>query len=86
MLGANLLHLVYFTKVLLPQLQPNRSAILTIGSGIRAIPAPGMNLYSATKQFVYQFTSAVAQEKNGIDLLVYEPGAVATKMTKEMGE
>lgn len=85
MVGANLLQVVYMAKVMVKQMEPKRSAILTIGSGIRAIPAPGMNLYSATKWFVYQFSKSIATELN-LDVLVYEPGAVATKMTKDMDQ
>ena len=64
-------------------LKRRRSAILTIGSGIRAIPAPGLNLYSSTKQFLYYLTKSMAYElkDSNLDLLCYEPGGVDTKMT-----
>ena len=66
----------------------SETAILVIGSGIRAIPAPGMNLYSTTKNFVYYLCKCIGYEQvktdSKVKVLCYEPGGVATKMTKDL--
>ena len=53
-----------------------KSAVLVTGSSIRGFEAPGINLYSATKQFVSYISRAGNYElkKHGIDMMVFEPG------------
>ena len=55
MLAVNALHVVYCLKVLLSTLmdkRQTRSGVLMIGSSIRVFEPPGINLYSAGKNFV----------------------------------
>jgi short-subunit dehydrogenase len=59
---------------------------VTIGSGLRVLPAPGMNLYSSTKKFVAHLFQIMSKENTNIDFLCFEPGPVKTNMTKDVDQ
>ena len=62
-LTVNAVSVSHFTKVFIERLlQSDNSKLLVVGSGIRAIPAPGMALYSSTKQWVYYFCKTLGSE------------------------
>ena len=88
-LAINILHVVYLSQCLMSKLiaRKKRSAILVTGSGIRAIPTPGMVLYSATKHFVMNFCQSIGYElnkvKSNVDVVCYEPATVKTKMVDQ---
>jgi len=87
LLSVNAIHPIFMMKCMMDQLisRKCKSAIMLTGSGIRAIPAPGMNLYSASKHFLMFIAQSVGYELNyisaNIDMLCYEPGGVKTNMT-----
>jgi len=88
-LNVNAVHMTFMAKVFINRLiQRNKdsSAILVVGSGVRALPIPGLNLYCATKKCVYYMCKAmgddmVRQNKN-VKVVCYDSGAVSTNMTE----
>ena len=85
-LTVNAVSVSHLSKVFMDRLMlKQNAAILVVGSGIRAIPAPAMCLYSSTKNWVYYFCKTLGSElkKQGssVKVVCFEPGGVATKMT-----
>ncbi len=79
---------VVLTGRLLPRLRARgRSAIVFTGSVAGHIPLPLHAVYSATKGFDRLFGEALAVElaDDGIDVLVLEPGPVATEFQSTAG-
>jgi short-subunit dehydrogenase len=80
---------VVLTGRLLPRLRARgRSAIVFTGSVAGHIPLPMHAVYSATKGFDRLFGEALAVElaDDGIDVLVLEPGPVATEFQSTAGD
>lgn len=81
--GLNMLHPVYFTKAILPDLlsRESRSCILFTGSLIANRVFPGVASYAATKSMVNNFAQALHFEvKNKVDVTVWEPGPCETNI------
>jgi short-subunit dehydrogenase len=89
MVAINCAAPVVLTGRLLPRLRARgRSAILFTGSVAGHIPLPLHAVYSATKGFDRLFGEALAVElaDDGIDVLVLEPGPVATEFQSNAGD
>jgi len=79
----NGLHVVYLAKALLPQMlkRETRSAIVITSSVASYLPLVGGSVYSATKALERLFGVSLHYEtRHKIDVLVYTPGYVNTKL------
>ena len=83
----NVLHVVYTTKVLLPQLLERfektgkKSGLAIVSSIMATLPISGVSSYCCSKICVTYFGRAMAGELDGkVDVIAYEPGGVATKL------
>lgn len=82
MLEVNVVALVRFTLLFLPEMRARRAGhIINIGSIAGSIPSQGIALYSATKSFVDAFTTGLHRELRGtgVRVSVIRAGAVATE-------
>ena len=64
-----------------------KSLIINVGSVMEQHPSAGFSVYSSTKAFIHHFTKSVCNElqndpdlKGKIDLMLYSPGFVSTKL------
>lgn len=78
---------VYMTKILLPQLKEReaKSAVVFTSSVVANGASPLMATYCGSKAFNHKFAISLASElkdDNKIDILSYQPGVVATNMSK----
>jgi len=73
---------VMMSRILVKQLQarPNRSAIISLSSGMGVRPLPYNTIYSSTKAFNDYFSRALAGECSNIDVISLRPSYVATPM------
>ena len=83
----NMLHIAYTTKVMINQLvkrvdtKGKKAGILITSSIAARIAVPGVSTYCANKGFATMFGQGIHPELAGkVDVLVYEPGTMATKM------
>ena len=84
--ALNGLGVVYFAKALLPQLmsRKQRSSILITSSVLAYISLPTLSSYCATKAMVSNFAESLHYEvKEMIDVTLWEPGVVKTKIFEE---
>jgi NAD(P)-dependent dehydrogenase (short-subunit alcohol dehydrogenase family) len=82
-LDTNVFGLVAVTQAALPAMRARRSGrILNISSMLGRMTLPGMGAYSATKYAVESLSDALRVEvaEFGIDVIVIEPGFVATNL------
>lgn len=90
-INVNATAAVLLTQALLPQLvgrveggAAKRSAVIFVAAGLALRPAPGANLYAASKSMENFFGQAVAVEFAAtVDSLVVHPLGVATAMVPE---
>ena len=91
MIVVNAVSVAMLIKVFMARLTASAESkpepgILILGSGIRAVPAPCMNLYSSTKHFVNCLSHSLGYElqraKSKVRIVCYEPGGTDTKMTR----
>jgi short-subunit dehydrogenase len=84
-INVNALHPLYTTKVLLNQMlaRKKRSGIIVVGSVAGSRAMAGQLCYSATKSFASIMGQCLHYEcKDKIDVISWEPGYVATKLSK----
>jgi len=90
----NTLHVIYTTKLLLPQLvdrcksEPSKkSAVLVVSSGLGSRPVAGTLTYSCTKSFVSFLAEGLNFEckSDNVDFLSYQAGEVDTKLLSKKG-
>lgn len=89
MVLVNCLAPVALTARLLPAMRERgRGAVIVTGSVAGRQPLPLHAVYSATKAFDLLFGEALAVElqRDGIDVLVLEPGSTATEFQESAGE
>ena len=85
MIQLNLVSLTHLTKCLLTGMRQQGSGrILNVGSTGSFVPSPLNTVYSATKAYVWSFSSALAEELRGagITVTVLCPGATKTEFQK----
>lgn len=71
MMQVNMVALVELTHLFLPPMRErNRGRILNVASTAAFQPGPTMNIYYATKAFVYSFSYALAVELHGSGITV----------------
>lgn len=87
---TNILHVAYTTKAMVGQLLERfetkgaKSAIVVVSSIMSTAPYSGLIPYSSSKIFASYFGHALGPELAGkADVIVYEPGGVATKMIRQ---
>ena len=88
-LNVNAVHVAFMTKVFIKRLVERNldsSAILVTGSGLRALPIPGINVYCGTKKFVYYMCKALGEDlkrqKKKVRVVCFDSGPVSTNMTE----
>ena len=83
-LNVNIIGNTVITKIFIPKLLANekRAGIINIGSCAYEAPSPGLAVYSATKAYIQQFSTSLAEEyrKENIDVLVTKTAPVKTNM------
>jgi len=86
--AVNVGALTQLTRVLLPALLEHkektgsRGLIVTMSSFVSRVPVPMLQVYSASKKYVHQFSMALAAEYAGkVDVVSAAPWWVATPMT-----
>ncbi len=82
MIQLNLVSLTHLTKLLLADMRGQGSGrILNLGSTGSYVPSPLNTVYSATKAYVWSFSTALAEELQGtgITVTVLCPGATKTE-------
>jgi short-subunit dehydrogenase len=82
MIQLNLVSLTHLTKLLLADMrQQGFGRILNLGSTGSFVPSPLNAVYSATKAYVWSFSTALAEELRGtgITVTVLCPGATRTE-------
>ena len=85
-LALNIHALTRLTHHFLPQMLANKSGrILNVASVAAFHPAPGMDVYAATKAYVLSFTESLAENLRGTGVSVTAlcPGATSTEMVDE---
>ncbi len=81
MIQVNVSALVDLTHLFLPQMiERKQGIILNVGSLAAFQPGPTVNVYYATKAFVYSFSYALALEleRSGVTVTVLSPGTTRT--------
>lgn len=82
MIQLNLVSVTHLTKILLPDMRKHGfGRILNLGSTGSFAPSPLNTVYSATKAYIWSFSTALAEELrgSGITVTAYCPGAVRTE-------
>ena len=85
LINLNVLHVAYFIKAMVDQLEKrsSRSGIVITSSVAADYPIPGGITYSCAKRYVTDLAIGLNYElKDKIDVMSYNPGFVATKLTK----
>ncbi len=88
MVLVNIMALMQLSRLFLPgMLQRRRGMILNVGSVAAFQPGPTMNVYYATKAFVYSFSCALAAELegSGVTVTVLNPGTTRTSFFNRAG-
>ncbi|MGK9475960.1 SDR family NAD(P)-dependent oxidoreductase [Melioribacter sp. OK-6-Me] len=88
MINLNCTAPVYLTHIALDKmLKKKRGAIIFLGSLVAYQPTPYMSVYSATKSFDLTFGLTLYSElkKEGIDILVINPGSTKTEFHQVAG-
>jgi len=85
---TNLQAPILLTKLLLPQLLKNNSAIINVSSVVAYAPIKSAPIYSATKSAIHSFTKTLRYQLSDTTIKVFEivPPAVDTNMTKHMNK
>lgn len=88
MVQVNIMSLMSLTHLFVnPMLRRGRGMILNVGSVAAFQPGPTMNVYYATKSFVYSFSYSLAKELEGtgVTVTVLNPGTTRTKFFERSG-
>ncbi|CAI2374829.1 unnamed protein product [Moneuplotes crassus] len=83
MINVNITANTVMTKIFIPKLLANdqRAAMINIGSFIYNVPKPTLAVYSASKAYIHQFSTSLAEEyKSKIDVIVSNTGYVKSNM------
>ncbi|CAD8186763.1 unnamed protein product [Paramecium pentaurelia] len=79
---VNALSTLMMTKILINKLEfrQNKSAVITVSSGLTYLPCPFVSVYSSTKSFIHYFTQSLGLTYKNTDFISVTPLGVRTKM------
>lgn len=83
LVNVNMLSAIMMTRIVLPQMSKRKSgAIINLSSSAGELPTPQMTVYAATKEFIDNFSRALAYEYSfhGVEIQSLRPFYVATAM------